>query len=115
MVHVSHATIKVFDLIIPKGFSPDNGDTLNNKFVIRGINPDPAINQISLRIVNSDGSEVFFTSNIDGNIWTDWNGENSKGLPLPDGTYYYLLTVKSGRDSSAGFKKGGFLVLKRRN
>jgi len=55
---------------------------------------------------------VFSTSNIDGNEWTDWDGKNSKGIDLPEGTYYFLLKITS-KKSGQVFRKSGFIVLKR--
>ena len=73
-------------------------------------------NQISeLKIVNSAGVEVFLTSNIDGQKWTDWDGKNINGAGMPEGTYYYLLKMTSAGSSGNGqvFKKSGFIILKR--
>jgi gliding motility-associated-like protein len=102
--------IMVHDLLIPEGFSP-NDDMINDEFVIQGL--DIAYCEVSLRILNSAGTEVFFTSNTDGNTLTKWNGENGNGI-LPEGTYYYLLTIKSTRNGTV-YKKSGFIILKRYN
>jgi gliding motility-associated-like protein len=101
-------TITVYELKIPEGFSPNN-DMINDEFVIQGLNS--AYNEASLKIFNSAGSVVFSTDNLNENIWTNWNGQGPNGI-LPEGTYYYLLTVKSKRNDSA-FKKSGFILLKR--
>jgi flagellar hook assembly protein FlgD len=55
---------------------------------------------------------VFHTSNRNGSEWTDWDGKNSRGTDLPEGTYYYLLTLKS-KSGGQVFRKSGFVVLKR--
>jgi gliding motility-associated-like protein len=102
--------IMVNDLKIPEGFSPNN-DMFNDEFVVQGL--DVSYSEVSLRIVNSAGTEVFFTSNADGNTFTSWNGENENGI-LPEGTYYYLLTIKSLRNGTV-YKKSGFIILKRYN
>jgi hypothetical protein len=94
---------------IPQGFSP-NGDAWNNTFVIEGLNQDD--NYIDLSIVNGAGTEVFKTSNRDPQIWTDWNGRNSKGADLSEGTYYYMLKITSKTNGQV-FKRSGFIVLKR--
>ncbi|MCX6325797.1 MAG: gliding motility-associated C-terminal domain-containing protein, partial [Bacteroidia bacterium] len=103
--------INVYDLVIPEGFSPNNDPgNYNNTFIITGLDLP---NQIAeLTIVNGAGTEVFSTTNIDGLEWTDWDGKNSKGLDLPEGTYYYLLKITSNGNSQV-FKKSGFIVLKR--
>jgi len=103
--------IDVYDLVIPEGFSPNNDpENYNNTFIIAGLDLP---NQIAeLTVVNGAGTEVFSTSNRDGQNWTDWDGKNSKGLDLPEGTYYYLLKITSNGNGQV-FKKSGFIVLKR--
>jgi gliding motility-associated-like protein len=110
---VSDSTIIItsYDLIFPKGFSPDNGDNYNNTFIIKGLNTDNKVNAVTLRIVNSAGSEVFYQTNAEG--WKDWDGKNSSGKDLPDGSYYYLLTYKSAVYEDTIHKKSGFVVIKR--
>ncbi len=102
--------INVYELKIPEGFSP-NFDGVNDEFEIQGLNIN--YSECTLRIINSAGTEVFFTSNVNGNTWKNWNGENGNG-PLPEGTYYYLLTIKSKRNDTV-FRKSGFIILKRYN
>ena len=107
-------SVTLLEDFIPEGFSP-NGDTWNNEFIIEGLDPDN--NYVDLSIVNGAGTEVFVTSNRPGSTWSDWDGKNSSGLDLPEGTYYYLLKVtpKSSEhgESSKTTKKQGFIVLKR--
>jgi gliding motility-associated-like protein len=101
--------VEVFDLLIPKGFSPNN-DNFNNTFVITGLDLP---NQIAeLTVVNGAGTEIFSTSNRDSQTWIDWDGKNLKGIDLPEGTYYYLLKITS-RGNGTVLKKSGFIVLKR--
>jgi hypothetical protein len=103
--------INVYELEIPEGFSPNNDPGgYNNKFIIKGLD---LVNQVAeLSVVNSAGAEVFSTSNRSGQRWTDWDGTNSKGLDLPQGTYYYLLKITSNGNNQV-FKKSGFIILKR--
>ena len=103
--------VSIYDLMIPEGFSPnDDPDGYNNTFIINGLDLP---NQIAeLTVINGAGTEVFATTNRDGNEWSDWDGKNSKGIDLPEGTYYYLLKIQSkGNDKI--FKKSGFIILKR--
>ena len=105
--------IVLLEDFVPQGFSP-NGDAFNNTFVIEGLNLDD--NYVDLDIVNSAGSEVFKTTNRDNQKWTDWDGKNSKGVDLAEGTYYYLLKVtpKPSQGISGGVsRKQGFIILKR--
>jgi gliding motility-associated-like protein len=99
--------IDVIEIKIPKGFSPNNGDEINNLFEITGI--DLEANQVTLKIINSAGSEVFYATNDD---WKFWDG-TKKGADAPEGTYYYLLTIVSKRDASARKDWKGYLILKR--
>jgi gliding motility-associated-like protein len=103
--------VNVFDLIIPEGFSPNNDpDGYNNTFEIRGL--DLPNQEAEMTIVNGAGTEVFHTTNRNGSEWQEWDGKNSKGTDLPEGTYYYLLKIKS-KGNDLVFKKSGFVVLKR--
>lgn len=104
-------TVDVYSLEIPEGFSPnEDPQGYNNTFVIKGLDLDNYIGEI--HYVNSKGIEVFSTTNADGQTWTDWDGKNAKGIDVPDGTYYYLLTIVSKGNGST-FRKSGFVILKR--
>lgn len=101
--------LSVYEIEIPEGFSPNNDPGgYNNKFIIKGLDMVDQI--VDLTILNGAGSEVFSTSNRSGQKWTDWDGTNSKGLDLPEGTYYYLLNISS---ADGVIKKSGFVILKR--
>jgi gliding motility-associated-like protein len=103
--------INVYNIEIPEGFSPNNDPGgYNNTFIIKGL--DLPNQTAELTIVNGAGTEVFSTSNRNGQKWSDWDGTNSKGYDLPEGTYYYLLKITS-KGNSQVFKKSGFIVLKR--
>jgi gliding motility-associated-like protein len=103
--------VSIYDLFIPEGFSPNNDpDGYNNTFRIMGLDLPGQIAELT--VINGAGTEVFHTSNINGNTWNDWDGRNSKGIDLPEGTYYYLLKITS-KGNSKVFKKSGFIVLKR--
>ncbi|MFZ0282397.1 MAG: gliding motility-associated C-terminal domain-containing protein [Bacteroidales bacterium] len=103
--------IMIYDIVIPEGFSPNNDpDGYNNTFVVRGL--DLPNQDAEMVIINGAGSEVFSTSNRNGNEWHEWNGTNSRGSDMPEGTYYYLLKITS-KGNGQVFKKSGFIVLKR--
>ncbi|MGC1391396.1 MAG: gliding motility-associated C-terminal domain-containing protein [Bacteroidales bacterium] len=94
----------------PQGFSP-NGDSHNDTFIIEGLNL--VDNYADLIIVNGAGTEVFKTSNRNNQKWTDWDGKNSAGIELPQGTYYYMLKIVSKLSNGPNSKRSGFIVLKR--
>ena len=100
--------VTVNNIIVPEAFSP-NGDGHNDVFEILGLNTGTS--EITLTILNSAGTQVYYSSNSNNGTYVPWNGENGKG-PLPDGTYYYVVTIKT-TDPPAFFKKGGYVVLKR--
>jgi gliding motility-associated-like protein len=101
--------VVLFENFVPRAFSP-NGDKWNNTFVIEGLNKED--NWIDLKIVNGAGTEVFSTSNRNGQEFIDWDGKNSKGLDLSEGTYYYMLKITPKGGSSLP-PQSGFIILKR--
>jgi len=95
---------------IPQGFSP-NYDTINDVFKIKGLFKNDETIQLS--IVNGAGTEVFstYSANGDTSRWKDWDGKNSAGAELSEGTYYYILKVTTSKGYVS--RKSGFIVLKR--
>ncbi|MEZ4757114.1 MAG: gliding motility-associated C-terminal domain-containing protein [Flavobacteriales bacterium] len=69
----------------PTGFTP-NDDGANDSYVVRGLEAHP---QNHLTIFNRWGNVVFERINYRN----DWNGENMTGEPLPNGTYFVVLTI----------------------
>jgi gliding motility-associated-like protein len=97
--------------VIPEGISP-NGDLINDTLNISGI--DFNVQEADLKILNSAGTLVFSTSNRKKqDKWVYWDGKDSKGAMLPEGTYYYLLNVYTP-DTGHVSKVSGFIILKRR-
>jgi len=74
-------------LFLPQGISP-NGDGINDRFVIMGLDAFP---KSSLTVFSRDGVIVY----QDNDYKNDWDGNPGKDkikfLPVPSGTYYYLL------------------------
>lgn len=66
-------------------FSP-NGDGLNDVWDISDIVNE--YNACSIDILNRWGATVYQDDDFQG----VWNGDNNGGSPLPDGTYYYILS-----------------------
>lgn len=87
-------------VFIPSGFSP-NGDQWNQQFIINGIeNTDN-----TLVVTNLSGAVVYRSNNY----INDWEGTGQDGGELPEGTYYYFLTIKSPVNESYS----GYVVIKR--
>jgi gliding motility-associated-like protein len=84
-------TVLCEDIIIFSGLSP-NGDGVNDFFTIDGIGEFPN-NELS--IFNRWGNEVY---NKQGYL-NDWDG-TWRGKLLPDGTYFYVLSLGDGREYS---------------
>ncbi len=101
--------INVLSLVIPGGISP-NGDNINDSLIINGL--DLSNQVVELTIVNGAGTKVFSTSNGNGGRWRNWDGKNSSGVEIPEGTYYYLLKVTSSRTGLV-VPKSGFIILRR--
>jgi gliding motility-associated-like protein len=78
-------------LEMPNGFSP-NGDSDNEYFVVHGIDAYP---DNTILVYNRWGNLVY---ELDG-YNNEWNGDNMNGEPLPDATYFVVLTVRiNGED-----------------
>ena len=79
-------------VVIPDGFSP-NGDGVNDKFVIDGLENYP---NNSVKIFNRWGNRLFeaasYANNWDG---TTQFGVTMGGDTLPEGTYFYIITLDS--------------------
>lgn len=101
-------TVKVLDIIIPKGFSPDN-DGINDSWVIRGIE-SYADNEVA--VYNRWGDRVFAVKDYD-NVSNLFTGRanlltNIGAEELPEGTYFYTISLPTKEEPLKGF-----LVLKR--
>ena len=87
---VTPVTLTPTRLHIPGGFSP-NGDGKNDRFVIGNTGND----KISLEVYNRWGNAVYKNSDYKNT----WDGKCNQGLHLgddvPEGTYYYIITVNS--------------------
>ena len=78
-----------------------NGDGINDKFEIDCIELFP---ENKLEIFNRWGDKI--KSFVHYNNTTHmWKGDNEKGEPVPDGTYYYILSIQDG-----GTRTGWILV-----
>ncbi len=82
--------------IIPSAFTP-NDDGLNDEFIITCITKDPT-NQSELWIFTEWGERIVYAKPYRN----DWRGD-TKGLPLPDGTYYYIFRLNTRSVIQRGF------------
>jgi gliding motility-associated-like protein len=80
-------------LRIPNAISP-NGDGENDTWQIDHLGDYPTNHVL---VFNRWGNKIFETSGY--NHSTEWNGAIS-GLPVPVGTYYYVITLGNGRSYS---------------
>jgi gliding motility-associated-like protein len=77
-------------IFLPQGFSP-NGDGKNDFLVFPGLE---YFTPSTLNVFNRYGSVVYQSTSYANN----WDGtEIDTGHPLPDGTYFYILTLPSGK------------------
>lgn len=86
-------------LKIPNTFTPD-GDGINDRFVIRGLELYP---QNELTIINRWGNHVYERQNYSN----DWTGNG-----LLEGTYFYILKLTDRNGKKLDFK--GYIMLLRR-
>ncbi|TLX78280.1 T9SS type B sorting domain-containing protein [Labilibacter sediminis] len=112
--------------LIPNAFSP-NGDDINDKFVISGINDNElTAEKSSLEVFNRWGVLVYRSKqNVYGEDDKWWDGTSttstmvSIGKDLPNGTYFYVFTVKVNKLEESGDVKvetkkySGYIELRR--
>lgn len=94
----------VFAPTLPTGMTP-NSDGANDAYVILDIGPliDPGelapcdwIPNTYFRVINRWGQVVFEEANYRNN----WEGTNSSGEPLPDGTYFVIFESEGAAHST---------------
>ncbi|MBL7904062.1 MAG: gliding motility-associated C-terminal domain-containing protein, partial [Bacteroidales bacterium] len=77
------------DIVIYNGVSP-NKDGTNDTWIIKGIEGFP---DNEVRIFNRWGDKIKDLSHYD-NVNVVWDGTNSNGELVTDGTYYYIVEIK---------------------
>lgn len=94
-----HSVATEGEVFIPEGFSP-NGDGINDRFIVSRV---PTGITMHLRVFNRWGHTVF-ENELYQNDWTGTANAGvvvgAKGQGLPEGTYFYVLTLSSGREYS---------------
>ena len=92
-------------LLIANVFTPGNNDGLNDVFRF----PIKGNDQFEVNIFNRWNERVFHTEDPD----VHWNGQvNNTGAEVPDGTYFYVLTVKFLNEDEAKVISGSVNVIR---
>jgi gliding motility-associated-like protein len=81
--------------IIPNNVITPDGNGINDVWKITNID---AYEQAAIHIFNRWGEEVYTKSGY----LNEWNGKNSNGDVLPDGTYYYVIRFKNSNKQYSG-------------
>ncbi len=89
-----NVSITVYDLKIPTLITP-NYDNLNDFFVLQGLE---SLGKTSLTIIDRRGALVFENAEYDNK----WDGVDYNGNPIPDDTYYYIITPEN-RIAATGY------------
>ncbi|MEO7213721.1 cadherin-like beta sandwich domain-containing protein [Mucilaginibacter sp.] len=92
------------DINIKQAVSP-NGDGINDRFTIEGINAFP---ENTVRIINRNGAVVYETKGYD-NEARAFDGRSSKGTLQQPGTYFYSVEYKKGTETK---KRTGYFIVK---
>jgi gliding motility-associated-like protein len=91
--------ITVHDLVIPTLVTP-NMDGKNDYFELRGIE---TFRKAEIVIFNRRGVQIYKNSDYKN----DWNGIDDNGEPVPDDTYFYVVTPQVGKPFN------GYIVIRR--
>ncbi len=92
--------ISITPLSIAKAFTP-NGDEYNSYFAIDAVNAE----NIKLKVFNSAGVLVYESDNYLSGEEEGWDGKNSDGVELPEGTYFYIANIKvAGKQQEVQFR-----------
>jgi len=83
-------------LVIPYNIVTPNGNGKNDAWVVRNIERYPKNNII---ILDEWGVVIYEQKGYDNK----WEGRNSRGEILPDGTYFYVLTFEDNKKIYKGF------------
>lgn len=89
------------ELVIPNIFTP-NGDGENDVFALMNFQNKV----VEIKVLNRWGTEVYTNSTY----LNDWDGRDSNGNDVAEGTYFYIITDKTG---DIPFSQNGFLQIMR--
>ncbi|MBE0668119.1 MAG: gliding motility-associated C-terminal domain-containing protein, partial [Bacteroidales bacterium] len=105
-------TLTVPEVKIPEAISP-NEDGLNDYFNVEGL--EYTYNE--LVVINTGGAVVYSTKDYRSNDPENgWRGLDNYGDPLPEGTYYFLLTINGAQNMSVPAYVAhisGFIIIRR--
>ncbi len=79
-------TVLPYCIRIKDAFTP-NGDAVNDRWIVTG--GSNCTTQVTVNVFNRYGGVVYSNQNYNN----DWDG-TYKGKPVPDGTYYYVISAK---------------------
>jgi hypothetical protein len=100
------------DLTIPEGVTPNN-DGINDFFIVEGL--ENTYNE--LVIINTGGAVVYKKKDYGSEVPADpWYGLDNYGDPVPEGTYYFLLTITGAKDIAIPeyvAHLSGYIILRR--
>jgi len=105
-VLVTHIATTEGAAIIPNVFSP-NGDGENDTFEVAGLTAQ----DFSMEVYNRWGQLMYRTSDAT----RGWKGsvDNTSDLPVPDGTYFYIVSFKDICSATPEVNKAGHVTLLR--
>ena len=104
LTQVPVTVVYFLPLDIPNAFSP-NGDGLNDNWVITGLGKYP---NTKVKVYNRWGSSMYVDN--DG-YKAVWNGTHN-GVPLPTGTYYYIVELKGSPDNTDQNRTGSLTLIR---
>ena len=105
-VVVSYLATSSGQAFIPNVFTP-NGDGVNDTFEVAGL----GVQQFSMEVFNRWGQLMYRTADST----KGWKGnlENAADAPVPDGTYYYIISYKDACADEPEVSKAGHVTLLR--
>jgi len=108
----AYVTLTVPELVIPQGVTPNN-DGINDYFNVEGLE----FTRNELVIINTSGAVVYRSLDYrSDDPVSAWTGLDLSGKEVPEGTYYYLLTIRGAQDISVpeySAHISGFIILRR--
>ena len=105
-VVVTHLATTDGEAVIPNVFSPNN-DGRNDVFEVRGL----GVQEFSMEVYNRWGQKMYETKSPQ----LGWKGlvDNESDLPVPDGTYFYIVSYRDLCSEVEEVSKAGHVTLLR--